>query len=345
MLYVEIVERRQHLILNEEAEEYVLENVTNKNKEEKGTNNRHDKCFRDILSDKNEVISLLKDFVNTENTIKADEIEPYNTSFVTSKYQNREADILYKIKNKNAFILIEHQSKIDHNMQYRLLEYYTEILRIAEKKSGKMPIVMPIIIYTGDKKWKTNGYMSEKQEMIEGYEEGRLNIKYNLVQANNFKTEDLLNKGTMLANAMIIENSINAEVTIKNLIKIIKNTTDEEKLIKLKNITNYILRGVIENEDIEKIEKVIEKKEDINIMSTLAERIKRNDKKKMEEIAQKSMEEGISRGISQGISRGMSKGIEKATINMTKKLKKLNIPLEQIMQVTGLTAERIKSIK
>ena len=37
--------------------------------------------------------------------------------------------------------------------------------------------------------------------------------------------------------------------------------------------------------------------------------------------------------------------MEKAVINMTKKLKKLNIPLEQIIQVTGLTADKIKSIK
>lgn len=275
----------------------------------------------------------MKDFVNPENTIKAEGIEPYNTSFVTSKYQNREADVVYKIKEKNAFILIEHQSKIDEKMPYRLLEYYTEILRTTDEKSGGMPVVIPIIIYTGDEKWKTNGYISEKQEIIEGYEEGRLNIKYNLVQANNFETKELLNKGTMLANAMIIENSNDTEELIENLEKIIQNINRQENFKKLRNIVKYILRGILKKEDIEKIEKMIDEKEEEHTMDELIERIKRNDKKKMDEIAKNAMKDG------------MSKGMKKALIKMTKKLKELNIPLEQIIQVTGLTEERIKNIK
>ena len=167
MLCVEIIEENSELILNEESEPYLIENSEGQEIKDKKINNRHDKCFQDILSDKNEIISLLKDFVNPENTIKAKEIEPYNTSFITSKYQNREADVVYKIK---------------------------------------------------------------------GYEEGRLNIKYNL---------------------------------------------------------------------------------------------KRNDKKKMEEIAKNAMKEGM----------------KKSLINMAKKLKELNIPIEQIIQVTGLSEEKIKSIR
>lgn len=341
MLYLKNVEKSSELILNEETETYQLENIEMQNNSNKEINNRHDKCFRDILSDKNEVISLLKEFVNPENTIKAEEIEPYNTSFVTSKYQNREADILYKIKGKNAYILIEHQSKIDLKMSYRLIEYYTEILRTSDKKQDKMPIVIPIIIYTGDKQWKTNGYISEKQEELYGYQEGRLDIKYNLVQANNFKTEELLNRKTMLANAMIIENSRDTEELIENLEKIIQNISGKDKINKLRNIIKYILRGILKIEDIEKVEKIIDEKEEKYNMDELIERIKRNDKKKMKEIARDSMEKGKNKGISQGISQGM----EKAVINMTKKLKKLNIPLEQIIQVTGLTADKIKSIK
>ena len=324
-MYVKILERNSNLILNEETESYRLKDAEEQNNDEKEINNRHDKCFRDILSDKNEVISLLKDFVNPENTIKQQEIEPYNTSFITSKYQNREADIVYKIKGKNAFILIEHQSKIDTKMPYRLLEYYTEILRTTDEKCEKMPVVIPIIIYTGDTKWNTNGYISETQEIVDGYDEGRLDIKYNLVQANNFKTKELLSKGTMLANAMIIENSNDTEELIENLQRIIQNLNRRENLNKLRNMVKYILRGILKKEDIEKIEKMIDEKEKEDSMDELIGRIKRNDKKKMEKLEQTTM--------------------EKAIMNMAKKLKKLNIPLEQIIQVTGLSAEKIKSMK
>ena len=197
------------------------------------------------MNDKNEIINLLKKFVNSENTIKPEEIELYNTNFITSKYQNKEADIVYKINGKNAFILIEHQSKIDYKMPYRLLEYYIEILRSTNLNLKSMPIVIPIIIYTGNEKWKTNGYISEKQEVIEGYQEGKLDIKYNLIQANNFKTEELLREASMLAIAMIIENSKDTEELIKNLERIIKQVKDKEKLYKLRNIVKYILKGIL----------------------------------------------------------------------------------------------------
>jgi len=302
LLYVRIIKGGLQLTLNEEEEQYLPENIEVKNIQLE-IHNKHDKCFRDILSDKTEIINFLTDFINPNNTIKPEEIEAYNTSFVTSKYQNKEADIIYKIKGKNAFILIEHQSKKDKNMQFRLLEYYTEILRTTEIKQDKMPVVIPIIIYTGTENWKINGYISEKQEILEGYQEGRLDIKYNLVQANNFKTEELLSKKTMIANAMIIENSNDTEELMENLKKIIKNIKDKEKLVKLKNIVKYILKGILEKENIEKIVKRIDEKEEIYNMDELIERIKKNDKKKMKKIVREVKEEMIKGMLNLGIDK------------------------------------------
>ena len=322
LLYKEIIEGNC-LTCNEEGEKYYIN--TNEN-EEHSINNKHDKCFRDVLSDKSEITKFLEHFINPENTINPEDIEPYNTSFITSKYQNREADIVYKIKDKNAFILIEHQSKIDKKMPYRLIEYYTEILRTFKEKNEEiMPVVIPIIIYTGDKKWNTNGYISEKQEVIEGYQEGRLDIKYNLVQANNYKTDELLSKGTMLANTMIIENSNDTDELMENLEKIIGNINEKEKLLKLRNIVKYILKETLKKEDIEKIERMIDEKEDSYNMDELIKRIKRNDKKKMKKIEQEAIKKGIR--------------------NMAHKLLNLKLPIEQIMQVTGLTEEEIKSMQ
>ena len=120
---------------------------------------------------------------------------------------------------------------------------------------------------------------------------------------------------------------------MENLEKIIKNINEKEQFFKLRNIAKYILKGILEEENIEKIEKMIEAKEENYSMDELIERIKRNDKKKIEKIAQDAMKTGISQGM------------EKAITNMVKKLINLDIPLEQIIQVTGLTEEKIKSMK
>ena len=39
-------------------------------------------------------------------------IEKYDTKFITSIYEKREADIVYKLKGKEVFFLIEHQTKV-----------------------------------------------------------------------------------------------------------------------------------------------------------------------------------------------------------------------------------------
>ena len=54
---------------------------------------------------------------------------------------NVEADVVYKIKNKNVFILIEHQSSVDYKMSYRIMRYKYAIIESAiDKKRLKEKI-------------------------------------------------------------------------------------------------------------------------------------------------------------------------------------------------------------
>ena len=59
--------------------------------------------------------------------------------------------------------------------------------------------------------------------------------------------------------------------------------------------------------------------------------------------------EGITKGMAEGMAKGMAKGItegmakEKAKI--AKKLLEIGMPLENIMQVTGLTEDEINNLQ
>ena len=103
--------------LCEESEEYHLTNL----------NNMHDKLFRDLLSDKKELSQFLEKYLNLK--VPEEELEKYNSSFITKNYENREADIIYKLKGKKVYVLIEHQSRKDNKMPYRMLNYNLEIIK------------------------------------------------------------------------------------------------------------------------------------------------------------------------------------------------------------------------
>lgn len=60
---------------------------------------------------------------------------------------------------------------------------------------------------------------------------------------------------------------------------------------------------------------------------------------------EKGIQQGIEEGIQQGIRQGKQEGIKEANIENAKVMKKLNIPIEQIMEITKLTKEEIEKIK
>ena len=112
----EKVQKAKNTTLHEQKEKYKrLE------KQENRVNNEHDKVFRKILSDKIEVTKFLNEQLKIN--LKPGDIEQYNTSYINTLMQNEEADVVYKLKGKNEFFLIEHQSKVDYRMPFRILKY------------------------------------------------------------------------------------------------------------------------------------------------------------------------------------------------------------------------------
>ena len=151
-------------------EDYINETEETYKIEQSKINNEHDKIFRKILDDKKVAVNFLNDVLKLEEKITENEIEKYNSSFISNSLINQEADIIYKIKDKNIFFLIEHQTKIDYKMPIRILEYELAIIKSAietksiSKTKNKIPRVVPIVLYTGRKKWDAKIYIEELQK-------------------------------------------------------------------------------------------------------------------------------------------------------------------------------------
>ena len=134
--------------------------------------NEHDKLFKDLLSDKEETRKFINKFLKLPEPLKQNELELYNSSYITSEYKSKEADIVYKKKDEDIFFLIEHQSTVDISMPYRIKNYAVEILRTAVDKSKihqidyEYPLVIAIVLYTGDKKWNAKLKFEDMQKKL-----------------------------------------------------------------------------------------------------------------------------------------------------------------------------------
>ena len=55
--------------------------------------------------------------------------------------------------------------------------------------------------------------------------------------------------------------------------------------------------------------------------------------------------EGITEGITEGMAEGIAEGIAKEKAKIAKKLLEIGMPLESIIQVTGLTENEINNLQ
>ena len=281
------------------------------------------------------MIALINQAIKTK--LKAEEIEKYTSSFVNKIFQNREADIVYKYKNKNIFFLIEHQTKIDYSMPYRILEYEIEIMKSAieirkvKNKEYKLPLVIPIVLYTGKKRWDAKRYLEESQEILDGVKIKAGN--YNLVDINDFTKEELLQGKTLISKMMLLEKSESTEESIEMLEKIIPNTNKEEKEL-LKRVISILFGEKIGEEKTKELIEKIDGGE--GKMLALVDMI-RNENKMY-----------INMGRKEGRKEAREEGkikLKQQCLEIAKNLLKLNMPISQISEVTKLPEEEIEKIK
>ena len=174
----------------QKEEEYIRETIIGK------VNNPHDKIFRIYLDNREEVAKILNRKLELKRKLRKEDIEKYNSSFVNKKYENRESDVVYKKKDQKIFFLIEHQTSIDYSMPKRILEYEIEIIdsnidhKKKMKKGEKLPTIIPIVIYTGKKKWDVARYIEECQEKLEGTKIPGLGSYY-IIDINEYSKKEL----------------------------------------------------------------------------------------------------------------------------------------------------------
>ena len=284
----------------EDKEEYILcsgEDIEEENKEKitkNKVNHEHDKIFRTVLSKKTDLAKFLNKFLSLK--IKTEELEKYNNSYINQRFKNREADVVYRIKNQNIFLLIEHQTKIDKKMPIRLLEY------------------------TGKTKWNVNEDTKVSQQLFE--EVKIIDGKFNLIDINNFSEEELIEDDIFITKMMLVEKCKDTEKIAETLYKITKIIKEEDKTT-FKKIIKEIWAEKIGTENTNKILKKLEKGNDS--MLAVIEMIREENQRyinigrkegkvqQIQEIVQKMLNKKMTEDIIQEVT-----GLKKEEIDKIK---------------------------
>ena len=302
--------QERSLGVREEETQYVIE---------KPKKQKYDKIFKEILDNKREgakIISKKSDYKISES-----EFEKYNRKFVLPELENRESDVIYKLKDKSVFFLIEHQTKVDYSMPFRMLEYSMAIIKSAitkeKMKSSKevFPVVIPIVLYTGREKWKVPITLEERQ-----YESKSQNLqfKYNLVDGGKISKEELMREESILSKAILLEKLDNPEEILETLRKITTKDLDLDEKYFINLILKYLLPEKLNKNETKEILENLKGKEDGTMFIDIL-------RKYFDDKEEKAVNEGIKKVV--------------------KEMLRKNIDEKTVIEVTKITDQELKEIK
>ena len=308
--------------------------------QEKTNRNYKDSVFVDLfahdINAKENFISLYNALHGTNLDAKTTDVQPVMLERVLyMKYYN---DVAMLIDGK-IVILIEHQSTINQNMPFRFLEYIARIyekITTKDEKFGRKLVKLPVpefyVFYNGKDDYPTESIMKLSDAFIQF--DGDSELKNQLENAN---------------------------YPLEISVKVININVDKENPIlkrceALKEYSEFIeqVRSNIENNVPEPLTTAIKEaikkgflSDYLNRKSTEVQNMLLAEYDYDTDIAvqrKEAFDDGFSAGEERGISIGLSQGVQQAKLETAKNALTMNLPVEQVAILTGLSVEEIEKL-
>lgn len=308
--------------------------------------NQSDKGYKNIFKNKDMFMEFLQSFVNEDwiNQIDTNSIIRVDKEYILQDYKKKESDIVYKLNilDKNTgekreiifYILLELQSTIDRLMPYRLLMYMVQIWKEelksykrkeTQRKTFKLPSIVPIVLYNGSTKWDVPVNFKGILNETDMFDKHLVDFRYILVDVNSYSKDDLLKLANVISIIFMLDQSIVAKDK-KEL---------ESRLCEIGKIKNE------NNATPEKIAVIFEW-----IKEVFLKRVSEEIREEAISIL-KSVEEGTDMTYAlEKLADKMTRDAKKeVAIEMAKEMLLDNEPIEKIKKYTKLSEEEIEKLK
>ncbi len=163
----------------------------------------HDHSYKLLFSHPRMVEDLLRGFVHEEWVERIDfsTLERVSGSYVSTDLREREDDIVWRVRLRGewiyVYLLLEFQSRPDPFMALRMLVYvgllYQELVKQKQLTgAGRLPPVLPLVLYNGEKAWRAPLQMEELIEPLPGgLADYRPRMRYLLLDESAYPAEEL----------------------------------------------------------------------------------------------------------------------------------------------------------
>jgi Putative transposase, YhgA-like/Domain of unknown function (DUF4351) len=152
-------------------------------------------------------------------------LEKVPGSYVSEDFHERFDDIVWRIKVGGEwvylYLLIEFQSGVNKYMALRIMVYlgllYQDIIKRGEVLAdGRLPPVLPIVLYNGSKRWTAATDIFDLIPLVPGLvEQFKPKLKYLLIDENAYTESELSSTRNLVAAVFRLEHPSNPESIIE----------------------------------------------------------------------------------------------------------------------------------
>ena len=191
-----------------------------------------DASYKKLFSSPLLVRDLIKGFVPDEwlQSLDYDTLEKYPGSYIADDLRGRADDVVWRVKVGASwvylYLLIEFQSTVDKYMALRMMVYvgllYQDLILAGQiPKGGKLPPILPIVLYNGTRRWKAATEVSELIAVVPGLvAQYRPQMRYLLIDEGAYADAHLASQRNLVAAMFRIEHPDKPE-HIRELIQLL----------------------------------------------------------------------------------------------------------------------------
>jgi len=270
--------------------------------------NEYDSSYKFLFSTPELVRDLIIGFIPDEwlHSFDYSTLEKVNASYVSEDLKQREDDIVWKVKVGGEwvylYLVIEFQSSVDQYMALRMMVYqgllYQDLIKRGEVlKDGKLPPILPIVLYNGNQRWTVATDVFDLIPAVPGLvEQFKPRSKYLLIDENVYTDSDLASLKNLVAAVFRIEHPSSPE-SIRALLTMLNDwLIDRPDLRRM--FALWIRATLMRKSEYGILLPQVHDLQELNVM--LAE--------KLEEWALGYIAEGKAEGKAEGVQEGMAKG-------------------------------------
>ena len=318
----------------------------------------HDRYIRSILSNAPVAREFFEKHLPKEvlKAIDFSTLEPQKDSFINDKLHLQVADLLFSV-NFNGdpgylYLLLEHTSKPDRFLPYRMLQYTLGIMdqhlkKLKDQKirKKKLPLIVPLILYTGKRPYT---YSTDLFDLFGQEKELARSIflsPYQLIDLHKIPDETLREAYYWFGAAALTAKHIrNADLVslIKSMINLLERLKNEGLDSYVFITLSYVFEaGKVTDEEAyrEIIRSDLSDGEKEKVM-TLAEIFRQKGYQEAKEEAMVFAEQYRQKGKVEGKLEGKLEALHATALNLFK----IGMTIEQVSEATELSREEVQDL-